>query len=96
MVDFVTPGALALRLAADPVEPAGALVADDPDEEEFLELLLQAAARPAIAARARPFFQSPRVGRVPPALDTCRESIEVPPLSGVRLCAAVDMKATDL
>jgi hypothetical protein len=88
MVDFVTPGALALRLAADPVEPAGALVADDPDEE-LLELLLQAAASPAIAARAKPFFQNP------PDLRVRRVSIEVPPPSDVRLCAAVDLKATD-
>jgi hypothetical protein len=87
MVDLLTPGALALSPAADPVDPAGALV---PDDDEFLELLLHAAARPATAARAKPFFQNP------PDLRVRRVSIEVPPPSGVRLCAAVDLKATDL
>jgi hypothetical protein len=107
MVDFVTPGALAFRLAVEPVALPVALVADDPDAE-FLELLLHAAARPTTPTSATPLFQrapdlrdvrrvSAGLAARPALLDICGVSTYFPLVPGcARGPPSVHVQATDL
>jgi hypothetical protein len=92
MVVLLTPGALALS-PAEPV-PLPVDVPDDPDDE-FLELLLHAAARPTTASNAALVFHNPadrrRTARSAGALDTLRDGTRIPLLLAAPLARPVRM-----